>query len=808
MNVDLSSTDDDDSDERHYESIVASTLLTSSEALTPSQPLSHSNCAYMLASPHQLDAALTFLSNISLTGASPSQQRHAPRFVAVSAADFLRNISLTGPMKLPLRDHHVHHSHGHHHHHHHHQHHQHHHHQHHQHHRQHNKPAPRKSRRRLASAASLLLSVESTGLDGCDDGDRGTDRRAPESRGAGDSDDTVPAAALAANDDDDDDDPDAFVAAHAHDRFLVRSAGAGVDIIVPGNDDESLSTDADRALQAQREAEQLARFSSLRIDDPLSLSLADSAPGLASPDRLDDYYPSPLITSTIIGNEAFAANDELAIADATSAAMSNAFAALTAEEQLLQSNAELSFDLRRSDGMQMTEVDELLSAPKRKLAPRRLATSLPADAPQLQGAGSSDSVRLPLKRSAAAASVSLTPAERIAKYRNQKLSAAPSPATVSVPTPQATPASQQQQLQQQEQQQQQQQQQQQAVPAVPAKPRAKPLRVVSVSKFQEAGRGRATPQRLYLCSAGNVGSGLPPSLLSVCAFLPFVPRRRAAPTDGAQGVVGSAADVSATALATAPTGKHKKKADLTRSIAPLLQPSLLKPPPLTAGGDDQADVPPVYSATYLDDPALATGKHRVVMQLCGLTTTVLPYVRPKRLKAELNTAFARRHPWLAIKLTQLRKVKKLMLNVMSLADLELSTLALAYVYLDKLLLRKFCANKAALLLAGAGALTLATKFNDTVGMDKASYRKLIGHIRVVMGLDVREVHSTMMRAWIALDCHLFVASTEILQHLPAIRLANSSTDEKFIPQAPTTRKNRKTAPLAALSRPNTIFKVK
>ncbi len=770
------STDDEDSDERRYESIVASTLLTSAMTQQPAV-----NDSYMLASPHQLDAALNFLSNISLTGASTSQQRHAPQFVAVSAGDFLRNISLTGPMNLPIRTHH-----------HHHHHHNHHHHHHQLNRRSHRKlgSSVRKGSKRRATVVASLADVMSTS----------TDVSALAPAPAADATPTAPsstqpasdavapaaaAAAAAAIDGRGSDELDASAM-----RGVVQTAHAGAADTVPADDESRSASDRDDDLLRVRD--EVAGGDSAGSAFVRSTSLADSAPNYSSPDALDDsdFYPSPVITSTIINNEAFNANDEAAIADATAASMSSAFLALAADEAQQAADADAAVDLRRSDGMP-PEVDEFFRGSGRKPVSRRLAASLPAEH------SGAEPVKVPSKRAAAAAvaGASLTPAERIAKYRNSKpgstappasavapsTAAAPSSTTATAPT--ATAA---------------------ASAVVPlARARAKPLRVLPVGRLHEAIKGRTTPQRVFVCAAGS-GAAVPPTLLSVCTYLPFVPPRRRALGDGAQATAAASAEagVAASAVAVA-GGRQRKKAAAAQSIAPLLQPSWLKPPPLSLGGDDQLGVPNVYSATFLDDPALATGKHRVVMQLCGLTTTVLPYVRPKRLKAELNSAFARRHPWLTIKLTQLRKVKKLMLQVASLADLEHSTLALAYVYLDKALLRKFCANKAALLLAGAAALVLATKFNDTAGMDKAAYKKLLAHLKAVMALDAREVHSTEMRLWFALDCHLFVPSAEVLQHLPAVRGAVASAE--VVPQ-PTSR--RKAAPLAALSRPNTIFKVK
>ena len=96
---------------------------------------------------------------------------------------------------------------------------------------------------------------------------------------------------------------------------------------------------------------------------------------------------------------------------------------------------------------------------------------------------------------------------------------------------------------------------------------------------------------------------------------------------------------------------------------------------------------------------------------------VLPFVRADTLKAELDDRFRRRHPWLdeGVRLTVLRKYKRRlgcvvlclvrsrafffflclcvavfsgMLDVALSVDLELSTAALGYLLLDKLILKK------------------------------------------------------------------------------------------------------------------------
>jgi hypothetical protein len=709
------STDDEDSDERLYGSMM----------MLVAEPISAD------ATHQHVEEALNFLTSISLTGASDANApRDASRFVAVSAADFLCNISLTGPMNLPVVRHHA---------------------PHHssrrrskqqqqpsarRHHNSHHHPSPLSHhhvRVRQVSAATVD-SMPSIRVDSIDQLVELIDADAFEPaltvRGAPHP-----------------------LAQTAFDDTLVVEPPAVLDAVPDVGGATAVATSVATVTATAVSPSSSGRTQRL---------LADSAP-ISSPAELVPDEPQ-------------------AMAMATAEAMAAAYAAATAE---LENN----IDLRKAaDALPASsEADEFFrgGSARRVAVPRRLATSLPAD-PVAGG----EPQKLPKRATGTGGGVSLTPAERIARYRAAKVSGAPAAAAAATAVSSspssygsATPAA-------------------MASTPVPVAPRPRAaLRVMSVARFQEQAKTRAAaPQRIYLCAAANKGVGAP-MMLSMCTYLPFVHSRRrvAASGDGVAAVVAPAVGGGA-------DGARKKRATSGgQSFGALLQPSWLRPPPLTCGGEDQAGVPALYSWSYLDDPALATGKHRVVMQLCGMTSTVLPYVRPKVLKAELDTAFARRHAWLSIKLTQLRKVKKLMLHVMSMGDLEPSTLALAYVYLDKLLVRKFCSSKQVLLLAAGAALTLAIKFNESIAMDKSSYRKLMSTLKHVMAVDVREVHAVELRAWVALDLHLFVPSSEPLQHLAAIRVAN--VDENFIPVDDDTRARKKQARLAALSRPNTIFKV-
>jgi hypothetical protein len=670
------------------------------------------------ATHQHIDEALNFLTNISLTGASDANApRDASRFVAVSAADFLCNISLTGPMNLPVVRRDVAHS----------------------------------SRRRSKHAPHSTASGRKHHHNGHNRNHGSNHHHQQHSRVRQVSAATVESVPSIRVDTIDQladlIDPDVFETVRGAQHPLAQTAFDDTIVVEPPTVVDAIpDVGASSSVVVVSTAASVSPSNTGRTHR----SLADTAP-----------VELPL-------------DDTQSAAMATADAMAAAYVAATADQ-------ENDIDLRKAaDALPITsDADEFFrgGSARRVAVPRRLATSLPADA-VAGAAAASEPQKLPKRAAGTGTGVSLTPAERIAKYRAAKAPTAMSSSPSGSATPAAVAAS-------------------TSVQIVPLAPRPRPtLRVVSLARFQEQAKNRAAPQRIYLCAASK--SAGPPMMLSMCTYLPFVHSRR-------RVAAGDAATAPVVAPVVGADGARKKRqVNGGQSFGALLQPSWLRPPALTCGGEDQAGVPALYSWSYLDDPALATGKHRVVMQLCGMTSTVLPYVRPKVLKSELDTAFARRHPWLSIKLTQLRKVKKLMLHVMSMGDLEPSTLALAYVYLDKLLLRKFVSSKQALLLAAGAALTLATKFNESIAMDKTSYRKLVSTIKHVMQVDVREVHAIELRAWVALDLHLFVPSSEPLQHLAAIRVAN--VDEKFIP-VDDTHARKKQARLAALSRPSTIFKV-
>ncbi|CAG8521032.1 5387_t:CDS:10 [Acaulospora colombiana] len=133
------------------------------------------------------------------------------------------------------------------------------------------------------------------------------------------------------------------------------------------------------------------------------------------------------------------------------------------------------------------------------------------------------------------------------------------------------------------------------------------------------------------------------------------------------------------------------KRQKAESFARLLEPSNSLSPELGLTG---------YDPTSLDNPELSpndlhdfkSNKHRTVLSLSGLVGSLINHsTRPSDLKRESNELFRKEHPYVdpSLTLSQIRKIKAKLLTASrhDELDLELSTVAKAYAYFEKLILK-------------------------------------------------------------------------------------------------------------------------
>jgi hypothetical protein len=182
----------------------------------------------------------------------------------------------------------------------------------------------------------------------------------------------------------------------------------------------------------------------------------------------------------------------------------------------------------------------------------------------------------------------------------------------------------------------------------------------------------------------------------------------------------------------------------------------------------------LYSPLFLDDPSLKSGKHRVVLQLAGFMSSLASYVRSKELRAELNASFAARHSsWLPpsaqMSLSKLLKCKQLLLDLVVRLDLELATLAVAYIYLEKMVLLR-AVHKANRKLVACVCLLLAFKWSE--GSERllagGQRKKLFAALFLGMEKQLHVPRAAIVRAefavFAALGFDLTVKQEHVLHH--------------------------------------------
>lgn len=169
--------------------------------------------------------------------------------------------------------------------------------------------------------------------------------------------------------------------------------------------------------------------------------------------------------------------------------------------------------------------------------------------------------------------------------------------------------------------------------------------------------------------------------------------------------------------------------------------------------------PENFHQIVLDDPALITGKHKTIIALPYFMSSIIQYSRPSDLKRELNEQYRQLHPDLdpSLTLTQIRKVKKNILLSALEMDLELSSIAKAYVYFEKLILKK-AVNKYNRRLIGATCLFLATKVNDP---KEVSYSQLLKVLNKIMDVSPKEIRENEFNVFVSLEFVLYVPLWEV-----------------------------------------------
>ncbi|CAG9478187.1 unnamed protein product [Plasmodium vivax] len=119
-----------------------------------------------------------------------------------------------------------------------------------------------------------------------------------------------------------------------------------------------------------------------------------------------------------------------------------------------------------------------------------------------------------------------------------------------------------------------------------------------------------------------------------------------------------------------------------------------------------------YDAFCLFNPRFKQGKHHTVMCLQGYNVSVIPFVKAKKLKEEVNELFNEINPWIhkSLTLSKLRNLKIDLFNLMStIPQIDISTICCAWVFFERLVIKGYV-HKSNRKLYAATCLILSLKF--------------------------------------------------------------------------------------------------
>lgn len=168
-----------------------------------------------------------------------------------------------------------------------------------------------------------------------------------------------------------------------------------------------------------------------------------------------------------------------------------------------------------------------------------------------------------------------------------------------------------------------------------------------------------------------------------------------------------------------------------------------------------------YDPYFLDDDTY--GKYGLDPNSLG---TLANGMRPSDLKREMNEQFRLNHPDIPaeITLSKIRAIKFHLLEIGKAVDIEVSSVAHAYVYFEKLVIKNMVTKKNRKLIA-ACCLFLATKANEAKGN---WFKPLLEAVDDELDVDAEEIHEHEFAVFADLEFNLYVPRREFMPHFERI----------------------------------------
>ncbi|XP_071205452.1 CDK5 and ABL1 enzyme substrate 2-like [Salvelinus alpinus] len=178
---------------------------------------------------------------------------------------------------------------------------------------------------------------------------------------------------------------------------------------------------------------------------------------------------------------------------------------------------------------------------------------------------------------------------------------------------------------------------------------------------------------------------------------------------------------------------------------------------LDLGVDDTGD----YDPNLLSDPQWPCGKHKRVLIFASYMTTVIEYVKPSDLKKDMNETFKEKFPQVKLTLSKIRSLKREIRTVGDDCGLQPVTVAMAFVYFEKLVLQGRL-NKHNRKLVCAACVLLAAKISSD--LKKQDVTQLIDKLEERFRISRRELIPFEFTILVALEMALYLPERAIMPH--------------------------------------------